>query len=103
MTDKNTLYNEGLSLFAQKRHEQAIEKYQQALEHDPNDAEIYMAISMSYQQLEDYDNALTTAEKAIELAPKEPLYYTNLSRVLVKQGKIQEAEDAMAMSKQLSM
>ena len=78
-------------------------KYQKALEEDPKDAEIHMAISMAFQQMNNYDKALDHALKAVEIQPREPLYYTNLSRVYVRQGIIPEAEEAMAMSKQLSM
>jgi len=102
MADKKELYNEGLNLFGEQKHEEAIEKYNEALEIDPNDAEIYMAISMSYQQLQDFEKALEAAKKAIELQGDEPLYYTNLSRCYVKLGMVPEAEDAMAKSKELS-
>jgi Flp pilus assembly protein TadD len=103
MGAKEELYSKGLDLFDEGKNEEAIEQYKKALEEDSNDGEIYLAISIAYQQLEDFDNALEAAKKSVEFDPKEPLVYTNLSRVYVKQGMIPEAEEAMNASRHLSM
>ncbi|HPP01891.1 MAG TPA: tetratricopeptide repeat protein [bacterium] len=103
MATKDELYNQGLDLYGQGKHREAIAEYQKALEIDPEDGEIYMAISMCYQMLGEWDPALEAARRAVDLSPREPLSYTNLSRVLVKKGMIPEAEEAMAISRQLSM
>lgn len=103
MPTKEELYNKGLDLYGAGKNLEAIEQFNKALEIDPEDGEIYMAISMSYQLLGDLDNALESARKAVDYSPREPLAYTNLSRVYQKKGMIPEAEEAMAISKQLSM
>lgn len=103
MSSKQELYNEGLDLFGQGKMEEAIAKYEEAIQTDPNDGEIHMAVSMAYQRLKDLDKALESAKKAVEINPQEALFYTNLSRCLQQKGMIQEAEDAMALANQLSM
>ncbi len=103
MSTKQDHYNKGLDLFGEGKHEEAIAEYRKALEVDPDDGEIHMAISMSYQQMGNLDQALEAARKAVELEPREPLMYTNLSRIFVKKGMIPEAEEAMAISRQISM
>lgn len=102
MSTKQELYNEGLTLFGQQNYTEAIEKYKQALEMDTEDGEIHLAISMSYDRLQEYENAIEYARSAVNYMPREPLAYTNMSRIFQKMGKIEEAEDAMAISKQLA-
>ncbi len=99
---KEEHYNQGLMLYSQGNHADAIEEYRKALEFVPDDAEIHMALSMAHQQLNQLDQAVEAAKKAVELDPKEPLMYTNLSRVYVKMGMIPAAEEAMAMANQLA-
>ena len=102
MTTKQDFYNNGLDLYGRQQYEEAIGEYQKALELDPNDGEIQLAISMAYLQMDELDTALNHAQKAAELSPREPLIYTNLSRILQRKGMISEAEEAMAISRQLS-
>ncbi len=102
MSSKKEHYNNGLDLFGNGKLQESIDEYEKALEYDPNDGEIYMAISMAWQQLNDLNQAVEAAKKAVELSPQEPLAYTNLSRVYQKMGMIPEAEEAMAVSRQLS-
>lgn len=103
MATKQELYNEGLGLFGEGKLEEAIAKYDEAIAQDPNDGELHMAKSMAYQRMDDHENALESAKKAVEISPQEPLFHTNLSRCFQKLGMIQEAEDAMALANQLSM
>ncbi|MBN2328762.1 MAG: tetratricopeptide repeat protein [Candidatus Omnitrophica bacterium] len=103
MDAKKEHYNKGLDLFGEGKNQEAIVEYEKALEIDPDDGEIHMAISMSHQQMGDLDKALESAKKAVELDPREPLMYTNLSRIFVKKGMIHEAEEALAISRQLGM
>lgn len=102
MSDKDTFYNQGLTLFGEGKYQEAIDTYLKAAEVDPEDGEVYLAISMSYDRMADLDNALDYARKAVDRMPREPLAYTNLSRIFQKKGMVPEAEEAMAMSKQLA-
>lgn len=103
MSAKQDHYNQGLDYFGQGKFAEAIEEYGKALQEDPEDGEIHMAVSMCYQRLGDWDKALEAGKKAAALDPREPLMYTNLSRIFVRKGMIPEAEEAMMMSRQLAM
>ncbi len=100
--DKQALYNKGLELYGQQKYDEAIEEYKKAIEIDPQDGEIYLAVSMTFDRKQDYENALDYARKAVDFMPREPLAYTNLSRIYQKKGMIAEAEEAMAISKQIA-
>lgn len=103
MSTKQELYNQGLDFFGQGKMDEAIAKYDEAIQTDPNDGELYMAKSMAYQRLHDLDNALEAAKKAVEVNPQEALFHTNLSRCFQRKGMIPEAEDAMALANQMAM
>lgn len=103
MPTKKDHYDRGLDLFGQRKYAEANEEYQKALELDPEDSEIYLALSISNMLLGDLEAALSSGKKAAECNPNDPLVFTNLSRILQKMGKFGEAEDAMAISRQLSM
>ena len=103
MSNKKEHYNQGLDLFGQAHYEEAIAEYDQAIACDPNDGELYLAKSMAYHRMKDLDRALEAAKQAVVLSPREPLFYTNLSRIYQQKGMIDEAEEAMAISRQLSM
>jgi len=102
MPSKRDIYNKGLELYGQDHLEEAIAEFNKALEIDSNDGEIFLAISMAYQRLQDLDKALDAAYKSVKLSPNDPLAYTNLSRVCQKKGLFPEAEEALAMSRQIS-
>lgn len=103
MGSKQEHYNQGMNLFGEGKYPEAIEEYKKAHEADPEDGEILLAISMTYDRMSDLDNALVYARQAIDLLPREALAYTNLSRIYQKKGMIPEAEEAMAISKQIAM
>jgi len=103
MPSKKEHYNAGLDLFGQKKYAEANTEYQKALELDPQDSEIHLALSISNMLMGDLDAALVSGKKAAECNPNDPLVFTNLSRILQKKGMYGEAEDAMALSRQLSM
>ncbi|MEW6234473.1 MAG: tetratricopeptide repeat protein [Candidatus Omnitrophota bacterium] len=102
MPSKRDIYYKGLDLYGQGNLEEAIEEFNKALEIDANDGEIYLAISMAYQRLQDLDKALDAAQHSVELSSNDPLAYTNLSRVCQKKGLFPEAEEALAMSRRIS-
>ena len=51
----------------------------------------------------DLDAAIEAARRLIEIEPEDPLSHTNLSRLLQQQGRIPEAEAAMASAMRLQM
>ena len=74
------------NLYVQERnYTEALKCYTQAIELDSNDPILYSNRSAMYYNLEDYDNAINDADKAISLKPNYPKAYLRKGNAL--QGK----------------
>jgi len=89
----NQLMEEGEALFSQGKPDEALKKYQEALELDPK---LYHAAVFSgdiYMQKGDYAKAETWYQKAIAIDPDKETAYRYSATPLMKQRKIDEARD----------
>jgi len=89
----NQLMEEGEALFSQGKPDEALKKYQEALELDPK---LYSAALFSgdiYLQKEDYAKAEIWYQKAIAIDPDKETAYRYSATPLMKQRKIDEARD----------
>jgi tetratricopeptide (TPR) repeat protein len=89
----NQLMEEGEALFSQGKPDEAIKKYQEALEVDPK---LYSAALFSgdiYLQKGDYAKAEIWYQKAIAIDPDKETAYRYSATPLMKQRKIDEARD----------
>ena len=89
----NTLMEEGEALFSQGKTDEALKKYQQALELDPK---LYHAALFSgdiYLQKQDFAQAETWYQKAIAIDPNKETAYRYSATPLMKQRKIEAARD----------
>lgn len=84
-TQASAAFNEAVQLQTDKKYDEAIAKYQEALKAFPNEASYYYSLGTCYQAKEDYDNALAQYEKARVLNPKEPAYPQLIKQI--KQAK----------------
>ncbi len=84
MSSPDEIYDEAIALKEAGEVEAAIEKMKSILEID-----------------EKHEEALTHAQKVIELEPSDPFSFTQLSVICQRCGLIQEAEDAMAKAREL--
>ncbi|HVN09337.1 MAG TPA: tetratricopeptide repeat protein [Patescibacteria group bacterium] len=82
----NDLYSEALQDFQQAQ--------QVASAKDPNMHLIYEKLGYTNEMLGHYDEAITDYQKAIELKPTVPEYYSILSLALAKTGKAADASQA---------
>lgn len=100
--DKNndvlSLLNEGGSLFQKGNYGSAIQKYNEALQIDPNNAIGHNLLGMAYRfkfnqtgTQEFKDKEIEYFKKAIELDPKFWVAYKNLAASLYYQNKKKEA------------
>jgi tetratricopeptide (TPR) repeat protein len=96
-------YKEGFSLFVKGQVEDAIARYREAIAIDDSLSIAWNGLSMALAKLGDLQAAIEAAEKLVELEPDDPLSHTNLSRILMQQGLIPEAEDARARAMGLQM
>jgi len=92
----------GLVLYEQKRSDEAIAKFQKAIELDPKLALAYNNWGSVLDNKGKYDEAIAKFRKAIELDPKLALAYNNWGIVLRKQGKNDEAEAKFQKAIELS-
>ena len=89
----NQLMEEGEALFSQGKSDEALKKYQEALELDPK---LYHAAVFSgdiYMQKGDYAKAEIWYQKAIAIDPDKETAYRYSATPLMKQRKIDEARD----------
>jgi tetratricopeptide (TPR) repeat protein len=87
------LMKEGEALFSQGKPDEALKKYQQALEVDPK---LYHAALFSgdiYLQKQDFAKAETWYQKAITIDPDKETAYRYSATPLMKQQKIEAARD----------
>ena len=101
--EAKSIYKEGFALFAKGETEAAIERYRASIEVDPTLAIAWNGLSIALAKLQDLDAAVEAAQKLVEIDPDDPLSHTNLSRILMQKGMIQEAEDAKAQAMGLQM
>jgi Flp pilus assembly protein TadD len=66
-----TLIEEGKELYRNDQDEQAVEKFKQAVDRDPNNAEAHLRLGMSYGALEKKDEAESEYKKSVELFKKK--------------------------------
>jgi tetratricopeptide (TPR) repeat protein len=89
----HALMEEGEALFSQGKMDEALKKYQQALEVDPK---LYHAALFSgdiYLQKQDYAQAETWYQKAIAIDPNRETAYRYSATPLMKQRKLEAARD----------
>jgi Flp pilus assembly protein TadD len=65
------LIEEGKDLSRNDQDEQAVEKFKQAVDRDPNNAEAHLRLGMSYGALEKKDEAESEYKKSVELFKKK--------------------------------
>ena len=89
----NALMDEGEALFSQGKPDEALKKYQQALELDPK---LYHAALFSgdiYLQKQDFAQAEVWYQKAIAIDPNRETAYRYSATPLMRQGKTEAALD----------
>ena len=86
-------YYNALDLFADGSHDQAIAEYQKSIEADPTFTEAMHGLARAYQDIEQYDLAITIARRIAEIDKDDILAHTSLSILYQKKGMIPEAEE----------
>ncbi len=89
-----TLFDSGLKLAAEGKHEEAIAEFKKALEKDPEQSNILGNMADSYSKMNKNDDALETYKKAITVKPDDAALYTNMGVLLSKMGKNAESQEA---------
>jgi len=103
MADINAIYDEAHNLKEQGDLEAAVARLCEALAIDETHTLSHSALAVNLQRLGQYDDAIKHATRVTELEPNDPFSYTQLSVIYQRCGRIQEAEDAMAKSREVQM
>lgn len=67
------------------------------------EADVYYLMANSFFELNDYTDAKTHIEKAIELNDKNPLYFRDYGMILAKTGDLSKAEQVLEQAKALGL
>ena len=92
-SEANHLMDEGEALFSQGKSEEALKKYQAALQLDPKLYHAALFCGDIYLQKADYANAEIWYQKAIAIDPNKETAYRYSATPLMKQRKTDEARD----------
>ena len=101
MASAKELTDQGFDLYAKGEMDEAIEVLKGAIAADPEYIEAHRTIAMCYGKKKMLDEAVAAARRMIEIDPEDNLAYVSLSIFLQRQGKIPEAEEAMAKANAL--
>lgn len=85
-------YYSALDHYAEGRLPEAIADYEAAIASDPTFLDAMHGLARAYQDSEEYDQAITVANRITELDPDDVLAHTSLSILYQRKGMVPEAE-----------
>ena len=101
MPTKEELYDTGVDLFGDGKHEEAVARYREALAIDPGYVDAWHALAMAYSDMGEHVQAIEAGKKLCELSPDDVLAHTSLSRFYQAAGMVPEAEAEGAKARML--
>ena len=87
----NQLLDEGLNYLKNNFPKKALDKFQNILEHKPDNANTLNFIGLCFFQLKNYEKALFYIKKAIKNNSKEIGFYINLGNIYKDQKNYEKA------------
>lgn len=103
MANHDELYDEADRLKEAGDLEGAVAKLREIVAEDDSYVLAHSALAVHLQRLGHNEDAVKHATRVTELEPADPFSYTQLSVICMRCGLIQEAEDAMAKSREVQM
>ena len=101
MAQVDEIYNAAHGLKESGDVEGAIAKLQEGLALEPDHVDTHAALAVYYQKLHKADEAITHAKKVAELKPDDHFSWMQLSIILQRCNRIEEAELALAKAKEI--
>lgn len=86
-------WRSGRLLLGEERYDDAVNVLQQGLLVDPDDKDIYNALSVTYRDSHRHQEAVEMAKRYLLLAPNEPNAFDTLALALQARGDFQQAEE----------
>jgi tetratricopeptide (TPR) repeat protein len=99
MATADELCNQAEQLKEAGQLDEAVSKYQAALDMEPDNVLGHLALSVLLTKLARHDEAIKHAYRATELEPNDAFGFSSLSITLQRAGKFLEAEDALARAR----
>ncbi len=90
--DVYLLIDRGLWSLATGNYPKAIERFEKALEKDPNNPTPYYNLGIAYAKTFQWDRAIQFTRKALERSPKSMLVHLSLAKILMSNGDLSEAK-----------
>ncbi len=90
--DKEDIFIEAVEAFGDNKLAEAIERYQKALDIDPNYEDALHGLARAQFDNGRVDDAISTAKRLTEIDPDDPLAHTSLSMFYQSKGMIEDAE-----------
>jgi tetratricopeptide (TPR) repeat protein len=96
-------FDQGNALYNQGQYKQAAAMYEQALAlaKDKNIPVVLSRLADAYSKAKDYDKAIATYQKALQLTPDEAPLHNNLGSIYASTGKLTEAQAEFEKAAQL--
>ncbi len=91
--DADSFYNYGLALADDKKFEEAIEAYKQAVTLNPQYGLAYNNLGSAHENIDNLDYAFDAYKRAVEINPKHSEAQHNLGAILNQRGQNEEARE----------
>lgn len=85
------LIDEALVMLGKNQTAGALERFQHALEGDPENPAIHLNLGIAYSKMKRWDETIASIERAIELAPGNAILYLTLAKAQISAGKLDDA------------
>ena len=86
------LDRQGQQFYKQKKYDEALQAFHQAVELKPNDAVLLNNLGFIYYRMNRYDDALLWLEKTLSADPKRKEAHGNIAELYLKMGRRSEAK-----------
>jgi len=92
-------YYDALDHYAEGRLHEAIADYEASIATDPTFLDAMHGLARAYQDSEEFDKAISVANRIVELDPDDVLAHTSLSILYQRKGMVPEAEAEAAKAR----
>lgn len=91
MSSIEQLKHRALEAYQQGESDAAISRWQQVLETDPNDAEVWSYLGAALRSQNQIEGAIKCNERSLKLNPQQPVVHYNLGNIHQQQGDLGKA------------
>jgi len=95
-------YKQGLALFSDGKHKEAIAAYEKALELNPGWTDAMHALAMAHMNNGTLDDAIRIGKEIVEIDKNDAFAHTSLSMFWQRKGDMEEAEKEAAKARMIS-